>query len=209
MYHKIYVYGYNVPINFIFLNPISAIPCLNTHNRNIRSTACCFICRSVISIGLVYIHAHKWAKPEEKENNEREMHASNTEWQLCLCYKKNRKKRMPNKNGKKGVINRVRHTGQTTKKRKRERDRERRVHIERQSLFMKRGIEQRIISSSSTSSLWAAITKTPVMFLLCYRLCNPFRSDISRSSRCSMRSVCTLYVCVCLVPCPATAIAII
>lgn len=59
-----------------------------------------------------------------------------------------------------------------------------------------------IISSSSTSSLWAAIIqkKNAVMFLLCYRLCNPFRGDISRSSRCSMRSVCSLYVCPAL-PC--------
>lgn len=42
--------------------------------------------------------------------------------------------------------------------------------------------------------------KNAVMFLLCYRLCNPFRGDISRSSRCSMRSVCSLYVCPAL-PC--------
>lgn len=42
--------------------------------------------------------------------------------------------------------------------------------------------------------------KNAVMFLLCYRLCNPFRGDISRSSRCSMRSVRSLYVCPAL-PC--------
>lgn len=155
-----------------------------------------------------YTHTNEQNQKKKRITKERCMPLTLSDSSVYVI-KKNRKKRMPNKNGKKGVINRVRHTGQTTKKRKRERDRERRVHIERQSLFMKRGIEQRIISSSSTSSLWAAITKTPVMFLLCYRLCNPFRSDISRSSRCSMRSVCTLYVCVCLVPCPATAIAII
>lgn len=126
----------------------------------------------------------------QRKNNDNSQHA-HTEWQLCLCYEQNQPKtrrKISQKNGKKRLIKLLARAFRGTFSL---------FVLECKhvclSLFSKKGIVYVVcvvlrcvrvcweISSSSKSSLWAAITKTATVRCFYYftlRLCNPFFSCV-------------------------------